>query len=92
MTPPLDRVDFIERDVISHAKSIGALTDRMSDYETEAAKREVRDEYLEKRLTGIEGRLDSINRLGWWVLTAFGTSAIALVTNFIFRGGFFHAP
>jgi hypothetical protein len=90
--PPLDRVDIIERDVLNHAKTIGELVDKMGEYDTEAAVREVRDEFLEKRLIGIESRLDSINRLGWWVLAAFGTSAIALFTNFIFRGGFFHAP
>jgi hypothetical protein len=61
----------------------------MGEYEKAQAVKEVEDEFLEKRLQAIEKKIDAIYRLGWWILTAFGGSFIALLANFIFKGGFY---
>jgi hypothetical protein len=84
---PIDRNDLIERDLQSHAKTITELTMRMSDYEKDKAVREVKDEHLEERFERIEDRVQAIYKLGLWILAAFGGSFIALVANFVFRGG-----
>jgi hypothetical protein len=84
---PIDRNDLIERDLQSHAKTITELTMRMSDYEKDKAVREVKDEHLEERFERIEDRVQAIYRLGLWILAAFGGSFVALVANFVFRGG-----
>jgi|GEM_PF-6392295 len=93
-----DRIDFLERDVQSHSRIIteynGKLSEISRDVEDISAEldkdkavQRVRDEYLEKRLIAIEGSIKAVYRLGWWVLAAFGSSAIALVANFVFKGG-----
>lgn len=84
---PVDRTDLIERDLQSHAKTITELTMRMSDYEKDKAVREVKDEYLDERFERLEDRVQAIYKLGIWILAAFGGSFIALVANFVFRGG-----
>ena len=88
MTMP-DRHDLLERDVQSHAKTITELTKRMVEYEKAMAVQEVEDEFLEKRLTAIEKSIGRVYNLGWWILAAFGGSFIALVANFVFRGGLY---
>lgn len=94
-----ERIDLLERDVQAHAKSISEFTlslvgvkDDLSDYERDRAVQEIKDAYLEKRLSGIEGRIDAIYKLGLWILAAFGSSAVALVANFLFKGGFSVGP
>ncbi len=87
----LDRQDLIERDVQAHAKSLTELTLVMSEFQkdkaVQEAKEELKDEYLEERLGRIEKSIQAVYKLGWWVLAAFGGSFIALVANFVFRGG-----
>lgn len=41
-----------------------------------------------EQLTHISKRVDSVYGLGRWLLGAFGALLIALVSNFLFRGGF----
>lgn len=81
---PLDRNDLMERDLQAHAKTITELTNRMAEYEKAKAVEEVKDAYLEVRLSRIE-------KIGWWILTTFGASFVALVANFLFKGGFYLA-
>ena len=75
----------------SHAKSLSELTMAMSSFQkdraVQEAKEELKDEYLEERLGRIEKSIQAVYRRGWWVLAAFGGSFIALVANFVFRGG-----
>ncbi len=88
---PLDRQDLMQRDLEAHAKTISEFTTSIAEIKKEIAIREVEDdlnkEFLEKRLTAIEKRLDRINNLGWWLLAAFGGSFITLLANFVFKGG-----
>ena len=95
MTPPSpsgghspDRLDLLVNDVQAHARSLTELTKALAELDKKEAVRDLRDEHLDERLAQIGGRIDGIYRLGWWILAAFGTSAIALVANFAFRGGF----
>lgn len=94
-----ERIDLLERDVQSHARSISEFTmalagvkDDLNDFEKAQAVQEIKDGYLEKRLTGIDGRIDAIYKLGLWILAAFGSSAVALIANFMFKGGFSVGP
>ncbi|MBN9033316.1 MAG: hypothetical protein BGO05_05555 [Rhizobiales bacterium 63-7] len=88
---PLDRTDLIERDLQSHAKTITEFTTSIAELKKEVAikgvRDELKDEYLEERLGKIEERLNGINRLGWWILAAFGGTFITVLANFIFKGG-----
>ncbi|WP_438752077.1 hypothetical protein [Pararhizobium sp. O133] len=80
----LDRLSLVEKDSQSHARTLTALTERMAEYEKDAAVKEVKDEYLQERLTRIE-------KIGMWILTTFGATFIAVLANFVFKGGFFIA-
>jgi hypothetical protein len=53
------------------------------------AVRAERDKHLDERLDRIENSIRAVYGLGRWVLAAFGASAIALVANFVVRGGMF---
>ena len=84
----LRRVDMTERNHTDLAKSVTALTENLDELRIDRARREERDIRVTERFDRIEKRLDGIYKLGWWVLGAFGASAIALIVNFVFRGGF----
>jgi len=86
-----DRVDLLQNDVQSHARTITELTTRMVGYETKLAVNEVKDEFLEERLDRIEKSINRVHNLGWWLLAAFGGSFVALVANFVFKGGLYLA-
>jgi hypothetical protein len=79
----------LERDVQAHAKTITEFTVAITELKTDAAIQEVKDGHTAERLTRIETSINNVYRLGWWVLAAFGGSFIALVANFIFKGGFY---
>ena len=83
----MERLELVERDLQSHAKTITELTNRMVDYEKDQAVKEVEDEFLEKRIEANEKKLDAVYRLGWWTLTTFGAVFIAAAANFVARGG-----
>jgi uncharacterized protein Yka (UPF0111/DUF47 family) len=91
----LRRMDMTERNQTDLAKSVTELTEEIGELqkplrqlETDREVRKERDKHLNERLDRIEVSIDRIYRLGWWVLAAFGASAVALVANFAFRGGF----
>lgn len=86
-----ERISALERDREAHARSIGEFTRTLIDLDKKGAIRDLREEHLDERLDRIERSISGIYRLGWWILGAFGTSAVALVANFAFRGGFFVA-
>lgn len=90
-----DSVSLLRQDVSNHARTIGALVeeqrsfkDELAQLQLDKARRDERAIALIDRLERIERSIDSVYRLGWWLLAAFGTSAIALVANFAFKGGF----
>lgn len=94
----LRRLDMTERNQTDFAKAVTAvITDineirkPLDELKTDREVRKVRDQHLNERLDRIEASIKSIYRLGLWVLTAFGSASIALVVNFVFRGGF-NAP
>jgi len=82
------RFVFMERDVQSHAKTITAHNDNLQRINTEAIRREERDTSLDGRLTRMEKSIGDVYKLGWWILGAFGASFVALLANFLFKGGF----
>lgn len=90
----LRRLDTTERNNADLAKSVSAIVDELSEIQKpldelrlDRAARVERDIRHTEHFARIEKRLDAITKLGWWVLTAFGTSAIALVMNFVAKGG-----
>lgn len=90
------RLDMSERNASDLAKSVTALTEKFDDLseplrslETDREVRKERDKNVNQRLDRIEASLTRVYNLGWWVLAAFGASAIALVANFVFKGGFY---
>lgn len=90
----LRRLDTIERNqtdqagtLTAEAHAIDGLEKADRAAEIERVRREGKDAALELRLGAIEQRINGIYRLGFWVLTAFGTSTVALLVNFLFKGG-----
>lgn len=83
-----DRLSTVERDTRDHAKSISEFTRVLIDLDKKEAVRSTQEKHLDERLDRIEHSIAGIYRLGWWILGAFGTSAVALIANFAFRGGF----
>jgi hypothetical protein len=88
MPAEAERLAALERDREAHARSIGEFAKALIEIDKKEALRELGDKHLDERLDRIEARLDGVFRLGWWILAAFGTSAVALIANFAFRGGF----
>lgn len=90
-----DSVSLLRQDVSNHARTIGVLVDEHRAFKDELAllhldkaRRDERAISLVERLERIERSIDGVYRLGWWLLAAFGASAIALIANFAFKGGF----
>jgi len=91
----LRRLDGMERNQSDVAKSITALIEDhnksrniLDELRTDRAVRLERDKNLNERLDRIEASIARIHSLGRWVLAAFGAGLIALISNFLFRGGF----
>lgn len=82
------RFNFVERDVRSHAKTLTAHNEALNKYERDLIRHEEREKRNDERLQRIEESIKSFHKLGWWILSAFGASFIALLANFLFRGGF----
>lgn len=97
-----ERIDQLVRDLENQAKSISAIVldqremkDQIGDQSKALvgidklmAVRAERDKHIDERFDRIERSIGGVYKLGWWILTAFGAVAIALVANFAFRGGF----
>ncbi len=83
-----DSVALLRRDVSEHARVLTEHTHQLIAVDKAEALRQQADEHLDERLERIERRIDGIHKLGWWILAAFGSSAVALIANFAFRGGF----
>lgn len=88
MTAEHDRLGAVERDVRDHARIFTEMTKQLTELDKKEAIRVLQDEHLDERLDRIERSIAGIYRLGWWILGAFGASAVALIANFAFRGGF----
>ena len=90
------RLDTVERNTTDLAKSVTNITEELSDLSKPLRELEVdrevhkeRDKNLYSRLDQIETSIENVHNLGWWVLGTFGASAIALIANFMFKGGFY---
>lgn len=81
------RLDMVERNVSDHAKSLTALVHDVSELRTKNAVDDEREKARDDWRSRTEKRLDGIYRLGWWVLTTFGAILVAMVAQFVFRGG-----
>lgn len=91
----LRRLDGVESNQTLLAKShtefvqdLGEIRKPLDELRTDREVRKERDKNLNERLDRIEEGQRGIYRLGWWVLATFGASAIALIVNFAFSGGF----
>lgn len=81
------RLDMLERNVSDHAKTITAVVHDVSELKTKNAVDDERERSRDEWRSRTEKRLDGIYRLGWWVLTTFGAILVAMVAQFVFRGG-----
>lgn len=81
------RLDMLERNVSDHSKSLTALVHDVSELRTKNAVDDERERSRDEWRSRTEKRLDGIYRLGWWVLTTFGAILVAMVAQFVFRGG-----
>lgn len=82
------RLNYVERDVRDHAKTIGEHNKELAAIITERAVNVERDKNLNERLDRLEKAIGGVYKLGWWILAAFGGLLIALIANFLFKGGF----
>lgn len=83
-----ESLQLIRRDLGDHARILTEHTNQLIAVDKAEALRQQADEHLDERLSRIEASIGGVHRLGWWVLGAFGTCAVALIANFAFRGGF----
>lgn len=95
MPTEAERLAAVERDVRDHARIITEMTAAsaetrrlVSDLDKREALRSAEEKHVDERFDRIEVKVDGVYRLGWWILAAFGSSALALVINFAFKGGF----
>lgn len=82
------RVGFLERYHQTQGNTISLHTDALNAMKIEAARQEGKDANLIERIERLEKAVNKVYGLGWWILAAFGGSLIALISNFLFRGGF----
>lgn len=93
------RLSTVERFAVTHGESLARHNNEIAELKTAKAVQVERDRSLYERLDRIDDAIESlassnntkfngIYKLGWWVLAAFGGSFIALLANFIFKGGF----
>lgn len=80
--PMATRMQFVERDVRSHARTITRLIDDGNDARVADATRIEQDVQRDKRLASIE-------TLGRWALAGIGAAVIAQFVQLAFSG-FFH--
>lgn len=91
------RLDLVERDVRDHSKSITdiitdqrATKNQVGELEQDKAVRTVEDKHLDERLDRIEERIAGVYQLGLWLLGAVGMALIAIIVEFVARGGLTH--
>jgi hypothetical protein len=95
LTTEAERLAAVERDLRDHARIITEMTTSfaetrrlVSELDKREALRSAEEKHVDERFDRIEVKVDGIYRLGWWILAAFGSSALALILNFAFKGGF----
>ncbi len=93
------RVDTLERNQSDQSKTltelineIGELTKIIQTLTTAREVDKVRAQSRNERFDRIEKRLDSISRLGWWILATFGSLVIAAISNLILSPGGINVP
>jgi hypothetical protein len=98
---PAKRLEFVERDVRDHAKTLTSLTEMQArlagrmegldkadlDQLVTRARREERDTALNERLTRIEADIKSIKGVFNWLLGIIGASILGAFALFIIKGG-----
>lgn len=99
----IKRLEFLERDVRDHAKSLTSMADSINDtnrrlavleqahqqYEIYRAREEERDKALQERLKSMEAQLKSILGVGSKLLWIVGTSVVGAFIAFLLKGGLF---
>lgn len=99
--PQIKRMEFVERDLRDHAKSLTSLTDQLGQasmrisalekvdvvQEVAQARQEERDKALNSRLTTIESDIRSIKGAGSKLLFIVGTSVVGAFVLFVIKGG-----
>ena len=88
------RLATTERNQSDLAKSISEIVGSLSDTRDDVARlktaeavniarEEARDEWRKRTAA----KLDGIYRLGWWVLTTFGSLTLAALASLLYGGG-----
>ncbi len=89
-----ERLATTERNQSDLAKSVTALVEGQQDTDKRVAKLETNEEVNKAREEArdewrrrTETKLDGIYRLGWWVLTTFGSLTMAALASLLYGGG-----
>lgn len=82
------RLTTVERYQQNHGTTLAEHNNELARVKTDRAVQIERDKHMDERLDRIEKSIAGIHKLGWWVLATFGAAFIALVANFLFKGGF----
>jgi hypothetical protein len=88
VVPFEQRLNYAERDIRDHSKTITEHNRELAAIITERAVNVERDIRVNERFDRIEKAINGVYKLGWWILAAFGGLLIALIANFLFKGGF----
>lgn len=90
----LRRLDAVERNHTMLSSSLTKIVDELDDLKhpleelkMDRAVRVERDKHLHERFDRLEASMKGMQKLGWWVLAAMGTSAISFLMNFLLKGG-----
>lgn len=90
-SPRLDmeyRLQAVEQYLRNHGETLTAHNTELNEIKTERAVGAERALHIDQRFDRIEKQLDAIRGLGKWALGTFGAVLLALIANFLFRGGF----
>lgn len=88
------RLATTERNQSDLAKSISEIVGSLSDTRDDVARLKTaeavniaREEAHAEWRKRTEAKLDGIYRLGWWVLTTFGSLTLAALASLLYGGG-----
>lgn len=88
------RIDAIERNHTMLASSLTKMVEELEDIRKplddlrlDRAARLERDKGIHERFDRVERSLKGIHGIGWWLLTAAGSTGVAFLMSFILSGG-----
>jgi hypothetical protein len=82
------RLEALEQYARRHGETLSEHNNELAEIKTERAVAKERAITVQERFDRLEKKIDGIYSLGKWVLGAFGASFVALLANFLFKGGF----